>query len=247
MFFFMGLMIGPMYTLINDDTLVGFTDEFPEALLAVFGGGDMSTAGRLLPARDLRDDGANRRHDRHGHRNRCTRLALANEEQNVALWGLLLANPVKRSTVVYQKTAAMVANGAVVGVSIFAGVAAGSLLGRLGMSIPNIAATSLLVTLTGLVFGALALLLGAATGRSKIASYGTIGIALILFVLNAFLPFNDALVGYAKWSPFYYYLTSDPLLNGMHWGHGAVLAFLTVAMVAIAAFLFDRRDLRQTG
>jgi ABC-2 type transport system permease protein len=115
------------------------------------------------------------------------------------------------------------------------------------MSIGNIAATSLLVTLVGVAFGALALALGAATGRMKVATYGTVGVALVFFVLNAFLPFSDTFAGYAKWSPFYYYLTSDPLSNGMNWGHGAVLAGLALVLTAIAVFLFNRRDLRQSG
>ena len=71
--------------------------------------------------------------------------------------------------------------------------------------------------------------------------------SLVLYVLNAFLPFSDALSGYVRWSPFYYYLGSDPLVNGMHWGHGAVLAGITVGLVTLAVVLFDRRDLRQTG
>jgi ABC-2 type transport system permease protein len=172
--------------------------------------------------------------------------ALAGEEDHRTM-GLLLANPISRSTVVLQNVIAMVLYGFVVGFAIFAGVAIGSLLGGLGMDIANIAATSLLVTLVGLAFGALALALGAATGRVKVAVYGTVGLALVLFVLNAFLPFNDTFAGYAKWSPFYYYLTSDPLINGMNWGHGAVLTGLTIALVALAVFLFSRRDLHETG
>ncbi len=242
MFFLMGVVMGPMYGFL-DDTLLTFMDDFPEVLLALFGGGDMSTPegwyqletfGMMAPIAVMVVTVA------------IGAGALAKEEQQRTM-GLLLANPIKRSTVVYQKTAAMLANGTLVGISIFAGVAAGSLVGGLGMDIGNIAATSLLVTLVGLVFGALALMIGAATGRSNVASYGTIGIALVLFVLNAFLPFNDALAGYAKVSPFYYYLTSDPLINGMHWGHGAVLAALTIGLVVLSAFLFGRRDLRQSG
>ena len=77
--------------------------------------------------------------------------------------------------------------------------------------------------------------------------YGTVGVALVTFVVNAFKDYSDALIGYAKWSPFYYYLTSDPLFNGMNWRHGAVLAGLAIALVALAIVLFNRRDLRQTG
>ena len=162
MFFVMGLLIGPMYTLIND-ALVGFTDEFPEILLALFGGGDMSTAegfyqletfGMMAPIAVMIVTvviGAR---------------ALAGEEKRRTM-GLLLANPVSRSTVVLEKSAAMVLAGFVVGIATFAGVAAGSLVGGLGMNMGNIAATSLLVTLVGLVFGALALALSAATGSGE--------------------------------------------------------------------------------
>ncbi len=172
--------------------------------------------------------------------------ALAGEEEHRTM-GLLLANPIKRSTVVNQKTLAMVLYAFAVGFATFSGVAIGSLLGGLGMSMGNIAATSLLAALVGLVFGAFALALSAATGRVSVAVYGTVGAALILYVLNALLPFNDALVGWAKVSPFYYYLSSDPLMNGMDWTHGAVLTGLTVILVGIALVLFQRRDLRQTG
>jgi ABC-2 type transport system permease protein len=242
MFLMMGVMMGPMFALI-DDALAGMLEEFPEVLLALFGGGDMSTPegwyqletfGMMAPISVMVATVA------------IGAGALAGEEGRRTM-GLLLANPVSRTTVVLQKTVAMVIYGIVVGAAIFAGVAIGSLLGQLGMSTGNIAATSLLVTLVGIAFGALALALGAATGKMKVAAYGTVGIALILFVLNAFLPHNDTLAGYAKWSPFYYYLSSDPLINGMNWGHGAVLAGLAVALIAIAALLFNRRDLRQSG
>jgi hypothetical protein len=64
--------------------------------------------------------------------------------------------------------------------------------------------------------------------------------------MNAFLPLSAHLAGLARWTPFYYYLRSDPLLTGMHWGHGAILAGLSVVMVALAVLFFDCRDLRQT-
>jgi ABC-2 type transport system permease protein len=242
MFFIMGIWIGPMYALI-DEVMASFSDSFPEALLALFGGGDMSTPegfyqietfGMMAPTAVMVVTVT------------IGSRALAGEEENRTM-GLLLANPIRRSKVLLQKTAAMVLYGFAVGFATFAGVAAGSLLGGLGMSIGNIAATCLLLTLVGLVFGALALALSAATGRVSVAVYGTVGVALVLFVLNALLPFSDTLVGYAKASPFYYYLTSDPLMNGMHWGHGAVLTVLTVVLIALSVVLFQRRDLRQTG
>jgi ABC-2 type transport system permease protein len=242
MFFMMGVMMGPMFGLL-DELMLDFMDEFPEVLLSLFGGGDMSTPegwyqletfGMMAPIAVMVVTVA------------VGSRALAGEEENRTM-GLLLANPVKRSTIVYQKTLAMILYGFGVGFSIFAGVAIGSLLGGLGMSIVNIAATSLLVTLVGLVFGALALALGAATGQVKVAVFGTVSVALILYVVNALLPFSENLSGLAKASPFYYYLGSDPLVNGMHWGHGALLVALAVLLIIGSTVLFQRRDLRQTG
>jgi ABC-2 type transport system permease protein len=172
--------------------------------------------------------------------------AIAGEEEHRTM-GLLLANPIKRSTVVYQKTLAMILSSIGVGLAIFAGVSIGSLLGGLGMDIGNIAATSLLVTLVGAVFGAFAMAVSAASGSVKVAAYSTVGIALVFYVMNAFLPFSTSLAGMARVSPFYYYLTSDPLNNGMDWAHGSVLVVVALVLVLASASLFQRRDLTQAG
>ncbi|MEN8039905.1 MAG: ABC transporter permease subunit [Actinomycetota bacterium] len=242
MFGFMGVLLGPMYLLI-DEAMATLTEAFPPELLSLFGGGDMSTPegwyqietfGMMAPIAVMVVTIA------------IGGRALTGEEARNTM-GLLLANPIKRSTVLYQKTLTMIIFAFVIGFSTFAGVAVGSLLGNLGMSIGNIAATCLLVTLLGLAYGGLALALGAATGRTRIATFGATGLALIAFVINGLLPFSESLSGLVKWQPFYYYLSSDPLMNGMDWGHGAVLTALFVALVGLSVVLFQRRDLRQVG
>ena len=92
-----------------------------------------------------------------------------------------------------------------------------------------------------------ALAISAWTGRVKAASFGTAGLALAFYIFNAYLPLSDSWAGLAKWSPFYYYLTSDPLNNGMPWGHVGVLAALAAGFIVLAVVLFERRDLRQVG
>lgn len=242
MFAMMGVMIGPMYSLI-DDRLAEFADIFPETLLALFGGGDTTTAegwyqletfGLMTPIAVMVATVA------------IAARGLAGEEARRTM-GLLLANPIPRSRVVLEKSIAMTIYGFVVGFATFAGVAIGSALGGLGMSPANIAATSLLGALLGIAFGAFALTLSAGTGRVKVAIFVTVGTALGFHIWNALFPLSDSLAGYAKWSPFHYYLGSDPLINGMNWVHGAVLAGLAVGFVWLAVVLFDRRDLRQTG
>ncbi len=240
MFAVMGVMLGPMYSAIEAD-LASMSEQLPEALIAIAGGGDMSTPEGFFQIETFSlmapiaimivtiVIGAR---------------ALAGEEANHTI-GLLLANPIERSTVVLNQVVAMVLYAAVVGLATFAGVAVASIVSGLGMSIAGIAATSILVTLLGLLFGAFALLLSAATGQTKIAVYGTIGLALASHLLNSFLPLSARMAGYAKWTPNYYYLSSDPLINGMNWGHAALLTTLIAIMLVASVLLFDRRDLRQ--
>ncbi|HZL07555.1 MAG TPA: ABC transporter permease subunit [Coriobacteriia bacterium] len=242
MFLLMGVAMGPLYGLM-DEAVVQYADQLPETMLAMFGGGDMSTAEGFFQVETF---------------SMMAPIAvivvtvvmaargLAGEEARRTM-GLLLANPVPRSRVVLEKSLAMVVNAALVGFATFAGVAIGSLLGGLGMSIANIAAVSLLVTLLGLVFGGLALALSAGTGRTGISVYVTSGVALALYLVNSFVPLNDDLAGWARWSPFYYYLGGDPLVTGMQWGHAALFAGLFLGLVGLSVVLFQRRDLRQVG
>jgi ABC-2 type transport system permease protein len=244
MFFVMGLLMGPLYGLM-DETLLSFANQIPEELYAFVGagGGDMSTAegfyeaetfGLMAPIAVMVVTmviGAR---------------ALAGEEQNRTM-GLLLANPIKRSRVVLEKAWAMVVYAVAVGFFTFAGVWLGSVIGGLGMDVGNIAATSFLATLVGLVFGTLSLVLSAATGRTRIAVFGTAGAALVFHLVNSFASLNDTLAGWARVSPFSYYLNTHPLENGMDWGNGAILAGLTVVLLVLSVVLFQRRDLRQTG
>jgi ABC-2 type transport system permease protein len=237
--FVMTVIIGPMYNLI-EDSLKTLGDSIPEELMALFGGGNMSTPegwyqvemfGLMLPIATITVAVV------------VGTAAIAGEENRNTM-GLLLANPVRRSTVILQKTGTMVLFAAIVGAAAFLGTMAGSLLGDLGLDVRNVAAASALGTLLGLVFGAIALALGAATGRTQIAAYGATGLAVVSFVANGFLPLSDSLEGLARFQPFYYYLTSDPLNNGMDWAHAGVLAGLIVVFVSAALALFQRRDLR---
>lgn len=240
--FVMSLMIGPMYNML-DDTMARLSEQFPEDLLALFGGGDLGTPegfyqvemfGLMIPVGILAVTIA------------IGAAAMAGEEKRNTM-GLLLSNPVKRSTVVLQNTWTMILYAVIAGVVSFLGVAAGSLVGNLGMDLVNVAAACTLATLLGLVFGAIALALGGATGRTTVAIYGSVGVAVITYIANGFLPLNENTEGWARLTPFHYYLSSDPLNTGMSWGNAAVLVILATIGIAAAVALFDRRDLRTTG
>ncbi|MDH3301897.1 MAG: ABC transporter permease [Acidimicrobiia bacterium] len=240
MFGMMGVLMGPMYEAIEAD-VAALSDQFPEAVLALAGGGDFSTPEGFYEVETF---------------SLMAPIAimivtivagaggLAGEESQRTM-GLLLANPIRRSRLVLEQALAMTVYAVIVGVATFAGVIIGSVIAGVGLSVTGVAAASLLVTLLGLLFGMLALAVAAATGRMAAAVYGTIGIALAFHLLNSYLPLTDRFAGWARWTPNHYYLSTDPLVNGMSWSHGAVLAAATGVLLAAAVMLFERRDIRQ--
>ncbi len=239
MFLVMGVMLGPMYASLPEETRAAF-DAFPEDMLALFGGGDLSTPegwytletfGMMAPLSVILVTvviGAG---------------ALAGEESRRTM-SLLLSNPIPRSRVVLEKAATMVLFGIAVGFATFAGVALGSVLGGLGMSIGNIAATATLQVLLGLVFGALALALSAGTGRTGVAVFGAAGAGLAFHLLTSLADISGALSAVEWVSPFNYYLVTDPLINGMDWGNAVVLVVLSALLIGLSLVLFQRRDIR---
>ena len=169
---------------------------------------------------------------------------MAGEERDTTL-GLLLANPVTRARVLGEKAAVMLGYVAVVGLATGVGIWGGSTLASLGIGLGNALAAGVLQVLLGWVFGGLALLLGAGTGRVQVATYGTAGAAIALYVVDAFASLNTSLSGLEVLSPFHLASGSLPLENGMPWGYAAVLLLLAAVLVAASFPLFERRDLRQ--
>ena len=242
MFLVMGVSLGPTYASLSPEALSAYQN-LPEEMLALVGGGDMSTPegwytletfGLMAPLAVILVTAV------------MGAGALAGEESRRTM-GLLLANPVSRSRIVVEKAATMALFGAAVGVATFAGVALGSELGGLGMSIGNIAAAAALQSLLGLVFGFLALALGAGTGRASVALYGAAGAALAFHLLTSLAKISDSLAGIAWLSPFHFYLGGDPLNAGMDWGNAVVLIALSAILFGLALALFQRRDIRQRG
>lgn len=242
--FLMGALMGPLYSLM-DKTLLKYTEQLPEAMWAFVG----TTAKGMSTPEDFYEG------EVFGLMAWMAVMVmtvvigtrgLAGEEADRTM-GLLLANPIRRSTVVVEKAITMVAYAVLVGLATGGSVWIGSLLGGLGISPVNIAAATGLAVLVGLVLGAIALLLSAATGRTKVAIYGTIGITFALFLINSIAILNDAVDTVALVSPFAYYLTSAPLTTGMDWGHAAILTVAFLVLVGLAIYAFNRRDLRQMG
>jgi ABC-2 type transport system permease protein len=237
--FYMGLLIPIFYGLIPAE-FIELVESFPEALIAMVGGANMATAAGYLQAEIFSITGP------------VAILvvtivmgakALAGEEENKTM-GLLLGNPITRSHLIVEKTIAMVAYAVVIGMATFFGTWVGTLLAGTEVSAAGLAAASALMTLMGLLFGGLALALGAGTGRSRMANWVATGVALVSYFVFSFFPLSETFEPWARLSPFDLYLGSDPLTNGMAWDDAAILTGIFLVLVAAAVPLFQRRDLR---
>jgi len=237
--FYTALIMGPFFNALSD-ALDGLMDALPEGLLAIVGGADMSTPagwyyGELyslvVPGAIIAvtvSMGAR---------------ALAGEERSQTM-DVLLVNPIKRSRVVLEKALAMFGMAALLGLATFLGTAAGSLIGGLDISMGNIAAASAQAFGLGILVGAFALVGGAWSGVTRVATYTGVGVALVGWVIASFLPVNERLAEWARVSPFYYYSDNQPLTNGISWANMGVFLAVTAVLIGTAVVLFERRDIR---
>jgi ABC-2 type transport system permease protein len=167
--------------------------------------------------------------------------AIAGEEDRHTL-DLLLANPVSRARIVLEKLVAMVAGvlllAAVLGLALMTG---GPLS---GMHLPagGVAAAMLHMALLGLVFGALALAIGAGTGHAVASKAVPAVVAVVAYVVNGLASLVSWLEPVQKLSPFYQYAGHDPLHNGVSVAGVGVAVLTVVVLAAVAVWSFARRD-----
>ncbi len=168
--------------------------------------------------------------------------AIAGEEERGTL-ELLLSQPVTRRRVAAEKLAAMVAEVGVLTIVLWLALWVGAALADMGVSGWEVFSASLTAGALGLTFGAIAFLVGSATGRKGLAIGLAAAAAVASYLVNALAALVSALEPLQKVSPFYHYGISDPLRHGIAPTH--LLFLIAVAMVAatVGIGLFDRRDL----
>ena len=167
---------------------------------------------------------------------------IAGEEEGGTL-DLLLSLPVTRRRVAAEKLAAtgleVVVLGLVLLVSLWVGVRAVDM----DLSIGHLAAAVLGAVLLAMGFGAIALLVGAATGRRGVAIGIAAALAAAAYLVNSLAALVSQLETLQRLTPFYHHAAPHPLLQGVDWPHLAVLAAVVVVASADALVAVDRRDL----
>jgi ABC-2 type transport system permease protein len=168
---------------------------------------------------------------------------IAGEEEDGSL-SLVLAQPVPRSRLLLAKAGGVAVEVLVLAVAVFAGMLLAVALAGGGISTGHLAAAALHVLLLSLAVGAVALALAAATGSRSTAAGVAATVALAMFLVNGIAPAINGVSWLKYLTLFYYYEGHDPLREGAYLPGLAVLAAVTVTLVAVAVVCFARRDLR---
>lgn len=234
-----GVLYAAFYPTINSPEMAEALKAYPEGLLDAIGFTDVTSAagylgsttfGLLGPALIIIFAAA------------IGGSAIAGEEENGRL-DLTLAHPVSRWSVAIQRFAAIVVAMLVVSAVLALALVAISGLAQLGEIGPaNLFWAAVHLALLGILFGALALGVGAATGRRSIV-YAVVAIVGVGgFLGNNLGPAIEGLAWLREVSPFHYYSGGAPLRNGLQLVDAAVLAVASLVLLIAGGLVFDRRD-----
>ena len=155
---------------------------------------------------------------------------LVGEERRGSL-EVLLSHPVRRTTMLLQKFAAIVTGTAALAVVVFVGTLVGIVIVDMDISLLNVIQAYISLALLGVAFGALALFVGAWTGKpsTTVGVGGAVGI--VGYVANTFGPIVDGLEWSQYLSPMYYFIGGDPMANGLNIAHAIVLVGASTVLV----------------
>jgi ABC-2 type transport system permease protein len=167
----------------------------------------------------------------------------AGEEEDGIL-GLVLAYPIRRARLVLAKAAAIAGTVVLIAIGTWIGLIVGVTAAGGGIGIGHMTALGVQLAFFGFATGAVALALGACTGRRSLATGVAAGVAVLGWLINSFAPLVSGL-GWLKYlSLYYYYAGHDPLGRGVDGVGLIVLGAVTAVLVALAAVGIERRDLR---
>ena len=169
--------------------------------------------------------------------------AIAGEEEDRIL-ALVLAHPIRRSRLLVAKAAAVALIVLCVAFAVWLGMIVGVAVGGGGITTEHITALALQLAFFGLAIGAVALLLGAGTGRRSLAAGGAAAVAILGWLVSSFAPLIGTIAWLRYLTLFYYYAGNDPLKQGIGVRGLVVLGLLTLVLTGAAIVGFDRRDLR---
>jgi len=169
--------------------------------------------------------------------------ATAAEEERGTI-DMLMSMPIPRWRVVLEKFVALVIGSVLLALALFGGLAVGALVAGVRLHLDGVAAIIASAVLMALLFGALALWVGALTGRRTFSIGLAFAVAIAAYFLYSFSQLADVLRPFQPLSPFTYYIGDNPFVNGLVPANVAVLGLTTLVFFILAVVAFQRRDLR---
>ncbi|MEU4245446.1 ABC transporter permease subunit [Actinoplanes sp. NPDC026619] len=167
---------------------------------------------------------------------------VAGDEESGRL-GLVLAHPASRTALVLQRFAALAVGASLLAAVVLLGMVAIRPAAELSdVTVAELGAQCLNLALLAIVFGALAIGIGAAFGKRILVFAVTAIIGIGAYALHS-LGGQLGIERGRYFSPFHYYIGGEPLKNGWQLADAGTLLAVALVLVAIGAFWFNRRDL----
>ncbi len=159
----------------------------------------------------------------------------------------LLYQPTKRSRVYIEKLAAISLVMLLATIAVTGGIYLGALfIGEAGnLNFERIAQATLATWLITMVFGMLAFMIGAITGKRGLAGMIAGAVAFITYIVSSLAPTADVLKRLDYASPFHYFNHPSILKNGLELSDTLVLIAINIAMIILGYIIFVKRDIYQ--
>jgi len=155
-----------------------------------------------------------------------------------------LAQPVRRWSVFLGRAAGIVGWLLVIGVVMLAAQLASDAVFDVDIATERIVATVVLCTLLGVFHGAVAAAVAGWTGRPGVVLGVGLAIAVAGYIAIALFPISDVLEPWRHASPWDWALGGDPLASGTEAWRYLALGLPSLAIIALGAWGFGRRDVQ---
>jgi ABC-2 type transport system permease protein len=168
--------------------------------------------------------------------------AIAGDEDGGRL-DVLLAHPVSRWAVVIQRFGSLVVAAGAICLVLFVALVAISGPAEFGeVGGANLLAAAAHLAALGILFGALALAVGAATASRAAATSVVAVVGVVAYFGNTMAARIPEIALLRDVSPFHFYSGGQPLANGLQAVDLAILVAAALVLAAIGGLVFDRRD-----
>lgn len=168
-------------------------------------------------------------------------LSAGDEEQGTL--STLLAQPVSRGRVMWEKFVALLSSIFIVHIGVLLGLVLSLVAINETYGFDKLVAVTFGCFLISVVFGALAFGLGCLTGKRGLSSAIVAIVAFGGFLIDSMAPSVSALEHIQKFSPYYYYTSPSLAVSGVDWAYACVQIAIVAAVAAFAWAFFKHRDI----